>query len=522
MSPRAPGERQALAALAAVSAGLLAIRIVAATHVGFGDSEALYASYALHPQPAYLDHPGLVGVVARWIGRGSCPSPLAAHVATSLLATAFPWLAALGCRAAGATWRRSLVAALVVAMTPEIAIGLFALTPDLVLAFAWTATLACAAASLRADPASGRATLGFAAAGLLAGVSAASKVTGLALFAVLPIAYVLPPARAHARTAAPWLGLAAGMVIVAPVLAFEARTGWPMLRHRLIDTQPSAGVSLRNGAALMGGQLAYLSPLIAVLAGIAAREAWRGRRDAVGGLLLASGIVPLAGLVPLCLWSRVAEPHWLAPALLGLVPAAARARSLPRPRWIGTALALGAAMVAAAYAWALLPGVLRLAPASYDARLDLSNELYGWPEIANAARAEARSPGAARGDIVVVGPHWVICAQLEAALRGSIPVGCDTPVRDDFDTWWPRARWRQAELLVWVTDLRFGPAPSMPDYAPVHSRRVDVIRDGRTVRSFTLTLLARQSVALTRPAVPPSDPRPAGALDRRRALGWPS
>ena len=28
---------------------------------GFGDSEALYACYALHPQPAYLDHPALIG-----------------------------------------------------------------------------------------------------------------------------------------------------------------------------------------------------------------------------------------------------------------------------------------------------------------------------------------------------------------------------------------------------------------------------------------------------------------------------
>src|SRR5580692_10984811 len=141
--------RNAFSALAAASAALLAARLYAAGHVGFGDAEALYASYALHPQPAYLDHPGLVGAVARLVGLGSSPSPLAAHVVTSLLATAFRWLVALACRAAGATWPRSLVAALVVAVTPEIAIGLFALTPDLLLALAWTATLACATAGLR-------------------------------------------------------------------------------------------------------------------------------------------------------------------------------------------------------------------------------------------------------------------------------------------------------------------------------------------------------------------------------------
>src|SRR6185503_15989138 len=48
-----------------VSVVLLAVRLAAARVVGFGDSEALYACYALHPQPAYLDHPGLVGLFAR-------------------------------------------------------------------------------------------------------------------------------------------------------------------------------------------------------------------------------------------------------------------------------------------------------------------------------------------------------------------------------------------------------------------------------------------------------------------------
>jgi len=491
----APADRRALAALAAASAALLATRLVAAAHVGFGDAEALYASYALHPQPAYLDHPGLVGVVARLAGHGSSPSPLAAHVVTSLLATAFPWLAALGCRAAGATWSRSLAAALVVAVAPEIAIGLFALTPDLLLALAWTGTLACAAVGLRSTPRSGRATVGFAAAGLLAGVAAASKVTGLALFAVLPVAYAGAPARAHARSVAPWLGLAAGLVIVAPIATFEARTGWPMLRHRLIDTQPDAGVSLRNAAALVGGQLAYLSPLIAVLAALAAREAWRARRDAVGRLLLASVVVPLAALVPLCLWSRVAEPHWIAPALLGLVAAAARTPWAPSRRLVAAAVALGGAMVAAVHAWVLVPGALRLAPASYEARLDLSNELRGWPQVVEAVRAEAQLPGTEPGDVVVVGPHWVICAQLEAALRGSVPVGCDTPVADDFDVWLPRPRWRDAEFVVWVSDERFGPPPAVPTYVELRSRHVTILRDGRAVRRFTLTLLARRAQA---------------------------
>jgi hypothetical protein len=293
--------------------------------------------------------------------------------------------------------------------------------------------------------------------------------------------------------------------VVLPVALVEARSGWPMLRHRLVDTQAGAGLSIRNVGALVGGQLAYLSPLGVVLAGLGAREAWRERGDAVGRLLLACVLVPLAPLVALCLWSRTAEPHWIAPALLALVPAAARASWRPPRRLVAATAALGAVLVAAVHAWTLAPGALRLAPASYDARLDITNELYGWPQAVDAARIEALtawSPGGEHGDVVIAGPHWVVCAQLEAALRGAWPVGCDTPVRDDFDTWLPRAVWKHAEAVVWVSDARFEPWPDVPSYAPLlgeyvplRARQVPFERDGRVVRTFTITVLARRARA---------------------------
>lgn len=484
--------------LGLVSALLLAIRLYAAAHVGFGDSEALYACYALHPQPAYLDHPGLIGTVARIVGGGTAPSPLAAHLVTSVAATAFPWAIALACRASGASWGRALAAGVVVALVPEIAVGLFALTPDLLCAFAWTLCLAAAATALRATPSSTRATAAFAAAGLLAGIAAGSKVTGLTLLVALTAAYAAPAARAHARTLAPWAGLLAGLLVVIPAGIFEARSGWPMLQHRLVATQAHAGLSLRNIGALVGGQLVYLSPLVAVLAVLAFREVWRGRGDAVGRLLLASTLVPLAILLPLCLWSRVAEPHWIAPALLALVPAAARADRVPSRRLVLASCALAGVFVAAVHVWTLVPAAIDLAPASYDPRLDLTNELYGWPQVVAAVRDEALAewtPMTRPGDVVVVGPHWVICAQLEAALRGALPVGCDTPIPDDFDRWYPRSRWRAADTIVWVTDRRFGPPPTFTSHVVLRSLQVSIERAGRIVRVFDVTVFVRRAAA---------------------------
>jgi hypothetical protein len=484
------------AVFASVSAALLGVRLFASARVGFGDSEALYAAYALHPQPAYLDHPGLVGTAARAIGWGIAPLPERAHVFASVLSTLVPWTMALACRACGATWRRSLAAAIVFALAPEVAIGLFAMTPDLLLALSWTGGLALAAIALRSTPGSARAAWGFATAGLLAGAAAAAKVSGVLLLAGLATAYASRPARAHARTIAPWVGLSAGALVNLPIVVFEARSGWPMLHHRLVDSQAAAGPSLRNLAALIGGQFAYLSPLTAVLAVLAGRELWRGRHDLAGYLLLVCCLVPLSVLVPLCLWSRVAEPHWVAPALLALVPAAARAPSAPSRRLVVAACALGGTVVTAAYAWVLLPGLLRFAPASYDPRLDLANELYGWPnvirEVRDAEKAIEAIPRCTRGDISVVGPHWVICAQLDAALEGALRVGCDTSIVDDFDGWWPRDLWRNAPVIVWVTDTRFPVVATLPKYARWRTREVRIERGGRAVRVFTVIVFLRE------------------------------
>lgn len=495
-TPRPPIE---LGLLLAITAVLWAVRLFAATRVGFGDSEALYASYALHPQPAYLDHPGLIGLIARAIGGGTAPTPERAHFVTSAVAALVPWAMSLACRAAGASWPRALAAGAVVAFVPEVAVGTFALTPDLPLTLAWAGAIALAALGLRAAPGSTRAFVALAFAGTLAGVATASKAAGGLLLVALATTYASGAARAHARTVAPWAGLVAGLVVAEPIAAFEAHLGWPMLHHRLVDTQSGSGLSLRNLGALLGGQLIYLSPLVAVLAVQATGTLWRERRkDAVGALLFWTAALPAAALAPLCLWSRVAEPHWVAPALLALVPAATRSFTLPPRRLVVASTAVAAAMVAAAHAWVLTPIAMALTPATLEPRLDLSNELYGWKDAVRAARQEVASmqtPEAPEGDVVLVGPHWVVCAQLEAAVRGAIPVGCDTPIPDDFDAWWPRVRWRAADAIIWVTDARFGPPPRLPSHALLRTREVRVERGGRTVRVFTIATLTRRAQA---------------------------
>jgi Dolichyl-phosphate-mannose-protein mannosyltransferase len=494
--------------LVLLSVALLGARLLAARAVGWGDSEALYACYALHPAPAYLDHPGLIGVFASLIGHGGAPLPLTAHIVTTVLATAVPWLAVFAARSVGASARGAFLAGIAVAVTPEIAVGLFAMTPDLLLALAWLGSLALVARATAREPSSLDAAASFVGAGVLAGAAASSKASGVLLIVALLVTYASPLLRKHATTLWPWAGLLAGLVIVLPVVSFEARTGWPMVHHRLVSTQAGAGPSLRNVAAVLGGQLAYLSPLLSIALVWLGVDLFRHRKDdAASTLLFHATAIPFVPLLVLSLWSRVAEPHWLAPALLALplhyarrlesTDAPARGRGTPfvfQRRFARAAAGIALVMVALVHAWVLVPSLVRLAPASFDPRFDIANELFGWPDAVSAVE-EIAVDESARGEIVIVGPHWIVCAQLHARLGSRFRVGCATPIPDDFDTWTPRETWRKADKIIYVTDARFetDPSKTFPDRIVARRSRITVLRGGRVARVFTLSLLERSA-----------------------------
>ena len=61
---------------------------------------------------------------------------------------------------------------------------------------------------------------------------------------------------------------------------------------------------------------------------------------------------------------------------------------------------------------------------AFDPRVDGDDLAGGWPEVLVAVRQEVATASASSsgfGDVVVVGPHWVICAQLEAQLGDDPP-----------------------------------------------------------------------------------------------------
>ncbi len=128
----------------------------------------------------------------------------------------------------------------------------------------------------------------------------------------------------------------------------------------------------------------------------------------------------------------------------------------------------------------------------YKPRYDLANDLVAWgPGGRLLDDAVARTVLDANRLPVVVGPHWIICAQAHAHLGARAPVGCNTPQRDDFDRWYPRSRWLQAPVVLFVHDSRFpvDAEHELPGRIVKSVSKVDVRRGGRVVRTIWVTRL---------------------------------
>jgi hypothetical protein len=120
--------------------------------------------------------------------------------------------------------------------------------------------------------------------------------------------------------------------------------------------------------------------------------------------------------------------------------------------------------------------------AAYDGRLDLTNDLRGWPEVAAAV---ARITPPPLSDLPVVAPHYTSAAQLAFALgrEDGDRVHSLSGALDDFDLW-GRGSLPPGTLAVVLDDPRFPRAP-LPT---LRTEEVAVVRGGHVVRRFGVRL----------------------------------
>lgn len=372
----------------AIVLALVAVRLVAAAVIELGSDESYYFLWSRYPSLGYYDHPPMV---AWWIAASTAlfgDSPFAIRVLFVLSAiptTAATWFAArrlFDAETAG-------LAALWLNATLLIGVGGTSATPDAPAVLFWT--LAIAAFVLVVATGRGAWWL---VVGLCAGLGVLSKLTGLFLGLGLLVALAATPdLRRWFASLWLWVGGAIAIVVVAPLLWWNAGHGWMTFASQF-SRLGAAGFNPLHLPEFIATQFALLNPLIALFV-VLAVVAWVRRLAGypVRGIALLAWTT--APLVAYMLWHALrvqVQAHWLAPIYPTLAIVAAAAATAPHARqWIrlrASALPVGIVLSLIGLVLAANPGGI-LPP-----QVDPGRANHGWAAVAQDTARLARDAGA--------------------------------------------------------------------------------------------------------------------------------
>jgi hypothetical protein len=262
-------------------------------------------------------------------------------------------------------------------------------------------------------------------AGLWIGLAGLSKYHA-ALFALGLLLYfaTVPGRRRDLLHPAPWAGALVAVVIVSPVLLWNAQHRWISFAFQFGHSLPQDGRHLANFAANLGGQFVWVFPWIFVPLLVSAWQALRGGRDRERSwycVCLALPTIAIFTIVPL--WGNRGLPHWQMPGWLMLYPVlgdylARRAKTGWPRRWAisGAALMVGLTFLIVGHA---VTGYGRLLIPQLFARGDPTLEAFEWKPL----RAELAARGLLdRPNLFVVATYWLEAGRIDQALRGALPV----------------------------------------------------------------------------------------------------
>jgi len=355
--------------------------------------ETYYWTWSLAPDWCYWDQPAGIAWMHRGWGAlfGAGPASLRALAAVLSLATSL---------LAYALFRRTLGepsafrGVLLLQTAPLFGVGSVLILHDNLLLFFGVLAWLLWAIALQDDRPRLWPLVGLAmAAALYAKFSAVILGAGLALGALLS-----PIGRRHLRTPWPYLGGALAAALFGPVIAWNARHQWVAywaVRKLARDPKVVGWERLASCGDYLAGQLAVITPILAVFALIGAIAVWRRRpAETEARRLLAVPGLLIFGYFLLGAWRAKIQANWAALAWIGLFPLgiawlsdAGRAGR----RWAGPTLKVGVGLALAATLAVYLQALTGLVQHPKDP----TNQAYGWRELAEdiqSRREEAGDP----------------------------------------------------------------------------------------------------------------------------------
>ncbi|MCA9523568.1 MAG: glycosyltransferase family 39 protein [Myxococcales bacterium] len=486
--PRDLDDRRALRYLAGLLLLSTVVRGFFSWRLGLGDAEAYYWTWSRHLALSYYDHPPMVAWLIA-LGTSIGEQTLFVRLASLLLFNGVAWLLFGLTREITGRANDGLVAVAILHVVPAFFIGGMTATPDIPLAFFWLAAIRLYDLAVRRD----RPPL-FLAAGVAVGLAFLSKYFAILLPIVLLVHLSHRERRHYLRTPWPWLGALVALGATGFVIAWNVQHHWASTHYHLVARHHHVGPSLQLLGKVIGGQLGYITPLFLIF--FLSTLFWlrRERRDDPGGqLLFVSSIIPLVVLGVISSITDESEPHWPVMGYLPLCAALAwRYETLPLARRFSTrvqrlrkaAVWFSLGLMGLFMIHVSTPALIRLLPASlYQPKVDITNELYGWPALGAAVERLRRVEGAS----FAMSYHYTMCSQLNYATGDRIPVLCPNHRLDQFDFMTDeRSFYGKTGLFVGDNRYRRPPAEAVICRKLEKLEELDVYRGTTWVRRFTI------------------------------------
>ena len=380
-------------AIAALIAGMTALRLIYASTIDLRTDEAYYWTWSKENVLSFLDHPPMIA----WLIRLSTavfgdtnlgvrlPGILAMLVTQGLLADTV-WRVTRDFRA---------VVVVVSMMEASLYFGLLMAkaSPDVALipfvtAMAWALVRLAESNDER----------WWLAAGTFAGLASLSKFTCVLLLpAVLAFMFVPRWRGRWLRSPYPWVAALIAFALFLPVLIWNMQHGWASFRFQFVRVVATHPWSLRTLGEFIGLQFGLVGfVLLPVILAAVAMTAVRGYRrlDAVAILLSTAVILPLLYLMWKSLRLRIGDtwptfvwPFGFAAAAINLaMQPDGRGKSFAR--WAHVAVVSGIAFVVAVFLYSVA------APWNLIGRTDPIGREAGYEPIARHAEAELKKTGA--------------------------------------------------------------------------------------------------------------------------------
>jgi 4-amino-4-deoxy-L-arabinose transferase-like glycosyltransferase len=388
------------------------------------NDEAYHFLYTTHPDLSYFDHPPMTAWVVK-VGLLLCGgeiSTLSLRLGFVLLFAAATWVLARFTARWFGDWAGVYAAILLNVSGYYAAAGGFAL-PDVPYLFFALLTMWALSEALVAKPGE-FAPWGWV--GLAFGATLLSKYHAVFLPAAAGL-YILvtPGVRRVLLTPGPYLAIAVGFALFAPVLVWNANHGWASFRFQG-GRAVGAGFKPSGLFASIVGPILYLLPWVWYVLAMPLLSRLRHFRSTEGidRLIVCLAVVPLAFFITVSCF-RWTLLHWPLVGFIALYPLAGAKwaeMAAVHPRWSRRWLAfmVGFVLVGAAVGVAQIRyGVIR-----FGNERDPLADVSGWESV--AAELDARGL-TNKPKTFFFTTKWYESGQLAFALRDCVPVLCYSP-----------------------------------------------------------------------------------------------